>query len=138
MAAMQTACTLLRCLCPNVARSAARSSGRRIAAAVQKRQAATQSSQQAKLSNPALWTTKPDFFETMGRPIPAFRLLNQDGSLVDNPDDASLRLIEEALDKDKAMKIFDTMILLPLLDNLLLTSQRQGRIPFYVCSSVKF
>jgi len=60
-----------------------------------------------------------------GKQIPTYRVLNGDGQLLDG---AELPEIDEAL----ARKMYENMVQLPIIDNLLYNVQRQGKISFYM------
>ncbi len=57
--------------------------------------------------------------------IPTFKLLKQDGSLYKGAK-------APALDKDKALRIYRTMVTTRILDERMLAAQRQGRLSFYM------
>lgn len=61
--------------------------------------------------------------------IPTYRLLDGKGSLLPGVSDADLDL-----SKEDAIKIMQTMLLLPALDVILYNAQRQGRISFMMTS----
>lgn len=65
--------------------------------------------------------------------IPSFRLITSDGSLDST---ASAEWIEKAKDVDgeKLQRMLEVMSTLPILDQILYSSQRQGRISFYMTS----
>jgi 2-oxoisovalerate dehydrogenase E1 component alpha subunit len=64
-------------------------------------------------------------------PIPAFRLLNNNGELVDGVDSKS---VEERVSGAVLRKIYDCMVALNVMDSILFSAQRQGRISFYLTS----
>lgn len=57
--------------------------------------------------------------------IPTLRILKDDGSLYDGAE-------APTLDKDTALKMYDTMVFTRVLDERMLAAQRQGRISFYM------
>ncbi|MDP2560618.1 thiamine pyrophosphate-dependent dehydrogenase E1 component subunit alpha [Psychrobium sp. 1_MG-2023] len=57
--------------------------------------------------------------------VPTLKVLAQDGSIYPN---AAL----PEIDKDLALKIYDTMVFTRVLDERMVASQRQGRISFYM------
>lgn len=57
--------------------------------------------------------------------IPTLRILQDDGSLYDGA-------TAPELDKDTALKMYDTMVFIRVLDERMLAAQRQGRISFYM------
>ncbi|CAM3804666.1 thiamine pyrophosphate-dependent dehydrogenase E1 component subunit alpha [Rheinheimera salexigens] len=57
--------------------------------------------------------------------IPTLRILRDDGSIYDGA-------TEPELDKDTAIKMYDTMVFIRVLDERMLAAQRQGRISFYM------
>lgn len=60
--------------------------------------------------------------------IPTYRVLNEEGRPVKGG------TLPE-LTKDEALRMYKTMALVPVVDNILYQSQRQGRISFYMqCS----
>ncbi len=65
--------------------------------------------------------------------IPAFRTLDGDGSVLPTLDPAWLAKLG-AIPHETLTKMLDTMTLLPGLDTVLSSSQRQGRISFYMTS----
>ncbi|KAI9633062.1 putative branched-chain alpha-keto acid dehydrogenase E1-alpha subunit [Dioszegia hungarica] len=74
------------------------------------------------------WTGEMGWFNAVSKTIPTYRVLDEEGIPVKNakvPD----------LDKAEALKMYHTMALMPIVDNILYQSQRQGRISFYMqCS----
>ncbi|MBL1378674.1 thiamine pyrophosphate-dependent dehydrogenase E1 component subunit alpha [Zobellella iuensis] len=57
--------------------------------------------------------------------IPTLRILQDDGSL-------HAGVSPPVLDRDTALKIYDSMVFIRLLDERMLAAQRQGRISFYM------
>ncbi|WP_323601875.1 thiamine pyrophosphate-dependent enzyme, partial [Rheinheimera pleomorphica] len=57
--------------------------------------------------------------------IPTLRILRDDGSLYEGA-------VAPELDKATALKMYDTMVFLRVLDERMLAAQRQGRISFYM------
>lgn len=71
--------------------------------------------------------TKPAFLDASALKIPMLQILKEDGTLhkgVKAPD----------MDKDLALKVFDTMQFIRILDERMIAAQRQGRISFYLSS----
>ncbi|KAI0051109.1 branched-chain alpha-keto acid dehydrogenase E1-alpha subunit [Auriscalpium vulgare] len=60
-----------------------------------------------------------------GKPIPTYRVLDGVGNLIDGAE-------MPEISRDLARKIYENMVLLPTVDNLLYNVQRQGKISFYV------
>lgn len=100
------------------------------------------------LSTPAsyastLLSPSPTFFSSVQVPlpdgsgsyaqIPAFRALDADGALLGSLD-GEWRARVEAIPEEVLGRMYETMTLLPGLDNVLSSSQRQGRISFYMTS----
>ncbi|KIY45199.1 branched-chain alpha-keto acid dehydrogenase E1-alpha subunit [Fistulina hepatica ATCC 64428] len=73
------------------------------------------------------FTVELEFFNSVGRPIPTYRVLDGLGDPLEN---ATL----PELDENYAKKLYEHMQLLPALDNLLYNVQRQGKISFYMTS----
>ncbi|EPQ27714.1 uncharacterized protein PFL1_04852 [Pseudozyma flocculosa PF-1] len=61
--------------------------------------------------------------------IPTFRLLDGTGKLLPGVTDAMLDIT-----KQEAVRMYETMMLLPVMDVVLYNAQRQGRISFYMTS----
>ncbi|MFC3285215.1 thiamine pyrophosphate-dependent dehydrogenase E1 component subunit alpha [Litchfieldella rifensis] len=57
--------------------------------------------------------------------IPTFKLLQQDGTLYEGA-------VAPDLDRDKALRIYRTMVFTRVLDERMLAAQRQGRLSFYM------
>ncbi|WP_445400220.1 thiamine pyrophosphate-dependent dehydrogenase E1 component subunit alpha [Zobellella sp. An-6] len=57
--------------------------------------------------------------------IPTLRILQDDGSLFDGAS-------PPVLDRDRALRIYDSMMFIRILDERMLAAQRQGRISFYM------
>ncbi|KIO18952.1 hypothetical protein M407DRAFT_153529 [Tulasnella calospora MUT 4182] len=74
-------------------------------------------------------TTQLHFFNSVLEEtrIPTFRVLDSGGKVIEGA-----HLPE--LDRDFARRIYETMLMLPSLDNVLYNSQRQGKISFYMTS----
>ncbi|KAI0061627.1 branched-chain alpha-keto acid dehydrogenase E1-alpha subunit [Artomyces pyxidatus] len=73
-------------------------------------------------------TSKLHFFNSVtgdGKQIPTYRVLDGVGNLIEG---AELPQI----DRELARKIYENMVLLPTMDNLLYNIQRQGKISFYM------
>ncbi|KAK1923725.1 putative branched-chain alpha-keto acid dehydrogenase E1-alpha subunit [Papiliotrema laurentii] len=71
------------------------------------------------------WTPERAFFNAVAKTIPTYRVLDEEGHLVRGaqvPD----------VTKEEAMAMYKTMTLIPIVDNVLYQSQRQGRISFYM------
>ncbi|KIM28966.1 hypothetical protein M408DRAFT_68602 [Serendipita vermifera MAFF 305830] len=76
-------------------------------------------------NSPSPITTNLEFFDAVSdKTIPAYRVLDGNGEVLDG---ATVPEIDEAL----ARKIYETMCMLPTLDNVLYNVQRQGKISFY-------
>ena len=65
------------------------------------------------------------FFDDSFTAIPTLQVLNQDGSIVDGAS-------EPALSRDQARKIYSDMLYIRLLDERMVSAQRQGRLSFYI------
>ncbi|MCH8532797.1 MAG: thiamine pyrophosphate-dependent dehydrogenase E1 component subunit alpha [Saccharospirillum sp.] len=70
---------------------------------------------------------KPGFILGDALDIPTFRVLKQDGTLYKGAS-------EPDLDKDFALKLYDDLVFIRVLDERMVGAQRQGRIPFYLAS----
>lgn len=73
-------------------------------------------------------TPKLRFFNSIteeGKQIPTYRVLDGIGNLIEGAE------LPE-IDRDHARKIYENMVLLPTMDNLLYNVQRQGKISFYM------
>ena len=57
--------------------------------------------------------------------IPAFKMLNADGELYEGA-------VASSMDKDTAIRIYETMRFIRVFDERMLAAQRQGRISFYM------
>ncbi|KAG0656949.1 hypothetical protein C6P46_006779 [Rhodotorula mucilaginosa] len=78
-------------------------------------------------------STTPEFFNSVREgTIPAFRLLGPDGLLTEEA--AAREWVERAkqVDGDKLKRMLEVMTMMPILDQILYSSQRQGRISFYM------
>jgi 2-oxoisovalerate dehydrogenase E1 component alpha subunit len=64
-------------------------------------------------------------------PIAAFRLLDEQGRLAKGVD---LKELEPSLDESLLRKIYNCMVSLNVMDSILFSAQRQGRISFYLTS----
>jgi len=63
-------------------------------------------------------------------PTPTFRVMAEDGSLLVEPAPAAAT---EAL----ALALYETMVRVQAMDNVLFDAQRQGRLSFYMCATCK-
>ncbi|GAA5883603.1 hypothetical protein JCM3774_002108 [Rhodotorula dairenensis] len=78
-------------------------------------------------------STTPEFFSSVRNgTIPAFRLLGPDGQLTQ--DDVAQEWVQRAkhVEGDKLKRMLEVMTMMPILDQILYSSQRQGRISFYM------
>ncbi len=66
-----------------------------------------------------------EFIDGHALNIPTITLLDQNGNLIDGAH-------APELDKDTALRIYDTMRFIRLLDERMQAAQRQGRISFYM------
>lgn len=74
------------------------------------------------------WTADQGWFNAVSSTIPTYRVLNEEGRPVKGG------TVPE-VDKEEALKMYKAMALIPVVDNVLYQSQRQGRISFYMqCS----
>jgi 2-oxoisovalerate dehydrogenase E1 component alpha subunit len=71
--------------------------------------------------------TKPSFLDGSALQIPMLQILKEDGTLQKGAE------VPE-IDKDLALKMFDTMQFIRILDERMIAAQRQGRISFYLSS----
>lgn len=71
--------------------------------------------------------TKPEFLDGSALKIPMFQILSEDGTIRKGAE-------APAMDKELALKIFDTMQFIRILDERMIAAQRQGRISFYLSS----
>ncbi|KZV67085.1 branched-chain alpha-keto acid dehydrogenase E1-alpha subunit [Peniophora sp. CONT] len=79
-------------------------------------------------SSHSLITPTLSFFNSVtggGTQIPTYRVLDGAGNIIEGAE------VPE-LDRDLARRIYENMVLLPTMDNLLYNLQRQGKISFYV------
>ncbi|ORY34855.1 Thiamin diphosphate-binding protein [Naematelia encephala] len=74
------------------------------------------------------WTAEMGFFNAVAKTIPTYRVLDEEGQ------PARGATIPE-ISRDEALAMYRTMTLIPIVDNVLYQSQRQGRISFYMQSS---
>ena len=65
------------------------------------------------------------FFDDSFTTIPTLQILNQDGSIVNGA-------CEPVLSRDHARKIYSDMLYIRLLDERMVSAQRQGRLSFYL------
>ncbi len=70
-------------------------------------------------------TLSLDFVSENALSIPAFKMLNADGELYEGA-------VESSMDKETAIRIYETMRFTRVLDERMLAAQRQGRISFYM------
>ena len=68
---------------------------------------------------------EPQFVNKDTLRIPTLKVLQQDGTLYPNA-------MMPNIDKSLALKIYDTMVFIRVLDDRMVASQRQGRISFYM------
>ena len=68
---------------------------------------------------------EPQFVNKDTLRIPTLKILQQDGTLYPNA-------MMPNIDKSLALKIYDTMVFIRVLDERMVASQRQGRISFYM------
>lgn len=67
------------------------------------------------------------FLDTNTDPcVPAYRVLDERGRLVSD--------LDESLDSEKQLRLYENMVRLNTMDKILFDSQRQGRISFYMTS----
>ncbi len=71
--------------------------------------------------------TQPSFLDASALKIPMLQILKEDGTVHKGAD-------APEMDKDLALKIFDTMQFIRILDERMIAAQRQGRISFYLSS----
>ncbi len=71
--------------------------------------------------------TEPNFIDGSALTIPMLQILKEDGTVRKGAE------LPE-MDKDLALKIFDTMQFIRILDERMIAAQRQGRISFYLSS----
>ncbi|GAA5972601.1 hypothetical protein JCM21900_003733 [Sporobolomyces salmonicolor] len=82
----------------------------------------------------AVTSPAPHFFSRVREgQIPAFRVLDAEGKFAAEVEQ-EWREKAAQIERDKLEKMMRTMTLLPLLDQILYSSQRQGRISFYMTS----
>ncbi|MBV7315206.1 thiamine pyrophosphate-dependent dehydrogenase E1 component subunit alpha [Shewanella sp. NIFS-20-20] len=70
-------------------------------------------------------THKVNFFDESSVTYPVLKLLQYDGIIYDGA-------VSPVIDKQLAMKIYDTCVFTRVLDERMLAAQRQGRISFYM------
>src|SRR5690554_7032086 len=71
--------------------------------------------------------TKPQFIDGSALKIPMLQILAEDGTIRKGAE-------QPEMDKELALKIFDTMQFIRILDERMIAAQRQGRISFYLSS----
>ncbi len=69
--------------------------------------------------------SEPKFIENGALEFPMFQVLDENGEVLEGAK-------EPELDKETALKIFDTMQFVRILDERMVAAQRQGRISFYM------
>lgn len=69
--------------------------------------------------------SEPKFIENGALEFPMFQILDDNGEVVEGAK-------EPELDKETALKIYDTMQFVRVLDERMVAAQRQGRISFYM------
>lgn len=69
--------------------------------------------------------SEPKFIENGALEFPMFQILDDNGEVLEGAK-------EPELDKETALKIFDTMQFVRVLDERMVAAQRQGRISFYM------
>lgn len=96
------------------------------------------SSSSRRLQVPLVTVQAPFFVTKVAVPegmstIPAFRVLDGNGKVLPGvPGEWKTKLDE--IPTEKLVKMYETMLTLPVLDAILFSSQRQGRISFYMTS----
>ncbi|MFT5163834.1 MAG: 2-oxoisovalerate dehydrogenase E1 component alpha subunit [Alteromonadaceae bacterium] len=68
---------------------------------------------------------KPHFIDNGALEFPMYQVLNSDGSVIEGAEVPDI-------DKDTALKIYETMQFIRVLDDRMVAAQRQGRISFYM------
>lgn len=68
---------------------------------------------------------RPQFISGSELPIPTLEILSADGSLYEGAE-------EPALDRELALRIYRTMLFTRVLDERMISAQRQGRLSFYL------
>lgn len=72
------------------------------------------------------WTNTPNFIlPERGSGIPVYRVLGDDGAVIDGATNPQLS-------KDECMHMYETMVTLNVMDKILYEAQRHGRISFYM------
>ncbi|KAK8849586.1 hypothetical protein IAR55_004921 [Kwoniella newhampshirensis] len=71
------------------------------------------------------WSSEMGWFNAVAKTIPTYRVLDEEGHLV-----KGTRVPE--ITQEEAIAMYRTMTLIPIVDNVLYQSQRQGRISFYM------
>ena len=98
-------------------------------------------------------TTKLHFFNSVLEQelIPTYRILDGSGNVIEGAEVPEVRvcrpvcmMIDELtilhlykMDRDFARKLYEGMMMLPALDNVMNNLQRQGRLSFYVCPQLR-
>jgi 2-oxoisovalerate dehydrogenase E1 component alpha subunit len=81
------------------------------------------------MSNPnnvtASKVNKPHFIENGALEIPMYQVMDEQGAVIEGAEVPDI-------DKETALKIFDTMQFVRILDDRMVAAQRQGRISFYM------
>ncbi|WVW87029.1 hypothetical protein I302_109085 [Kwoniella bestiolae CBS 10118] len=76
-------------------------------------------------SHESWWSGEMGWFNAVAKTIPTYRVLDEEGHLV-----KGTKVPE--ITKEEALAMYRTMTLIPIVDNVLYLSQRQGRISFYM------
>ncbi|WVR08138.1 hypothetical protein IAU60_005184 [Kwoniella sp. DSM 27419] len=71
------------------------------------------------------WTGSMGWFNAVAKTIPTYRVLDEEGHPVRGA-------VMPEISKEEALAMYRTMSLVPVVDNILYQSQRQGRISFYM------
>ena len=66
-----------------------------------------------------------EFIDGHGLDVPTYRVLSEQGSVLEGAK-------EPEIDKQTALKIYDTMRFIRALDERMQAAQRQGRVSFYM------
>ncbi|WOO77614.1 2-oxoisovalerate dehydrogenase subunit alpha, mitochondrial [Vanrija pseudolonga] len=71
------------------------------------------------------WSADQGWFNAVAATIPTYRVLDEEGRPVKGA-------VVPEITKEEALKMYHVMALVPVVDNILYQSQRQGRISFYM------
>ncbi|OCF41979.1 2-oxoisovalerate dehydrogenase E1 component, alpha subunit [Kwoniella heveanensis CBS 569] len=83
-------------------------------------------------SHESWWSGSMGWFNAVAKTIPTYRVLDEEGHLVKGAELPELCYAERWYSCFRLPSRYRTMTLIPIVDNVLYQSQRQGRISFYM------